>query len=176
MGFNPGLLDHVTRWAVGHNLAPGMAVLDVDTSELFCATDPPSLNRFLSHFGVEPYADDELGHRANGGLAADSFQRVGFDYVAIDFAAFPHTLQLDLNTDSLPLERHGRYALVANSGTSEQILNQYNVFQVTYDAAASGGLMYHGVPMAGGFGLAEHRHQYSVLSGLALRWQHCAWV
>jgi hypothetical protein len=28
----------------------------------------------------------------------------------------------------------------------------------------------------GGFGLAEHRHQYSVLWGVALRWQHCAWV
>jgi len=151
MGFNPGLLDHVTRWAVGHKLAPGMAVLDVGTSELFCAADPPSLNRFLSHFGAEPYADDELGRRANGGLAADLFQRAGFDYMAIDFAAFPHTLQLDLNTDPLPLERHGRYALVANSGTSEHILNQYNVFKVIHDATAPGGLMYHGVPMAGEF-------------------------
>jgi len=87
MGFNPGLLDHVTRWAVGRKLAPGMAVLDVGTSELFCAADPPSLNRFLSHFGAEPYADDELGRRANGGLAADLFQRAGFEYMAIDFAA-----------------------------------------------------------------------------------------
>jgi hypothetical protein len=151
MGFNPGLLDHVTRWAAGHKLAPGMAVLDVGTSELFCAADPPSLNRFLCHFGAEPYADDELGRRANGGLAADLFQRAGFEYMAIDFAAFPHTLQLDLNADPLPLERHGRYALVINSGTSEHILNQYNVFKVIHDATAAGGLMYHGVPMAGEF-------------------------
>jgi hypothetical protein len=151
MGFNPGLLDHVTRWAVGHKLAPGMAVLDVGTSELFCAADPPSLNRFLCHFGAEPYADDELGRRANGGLAADLFQRAGFDYMAIDFAVFPHTLQLDLNVDPLPLEQHSRYALVTNSGTSEHILNQYNVFKVIHDATVSGGLMYHGVPMAGEF-------------------------
>jgi hypothetical protein len=151
MGFNPGLLDHVTRWAVGHKLAPGMAVLDVGTSELFCAADPPSLNRFLSHFGAEPYADDELGRRANGGLAADLFQRAGFDYMAIDFAVFPHTLRLDLNVDPLPLEQHGRYALVTNSGTSEHILNQYNVFKVIHDATAPGGLMYHGLPMAGEF-------------------------
>jgi hypothetical protein len=151
MGFNPGLLDLVTRWAVDHQLRPGTAVLDVGTSELFCAGDPPSLNRFLAHFGAEPYAGDELGRRADRGLAADLFQRAGFEYLAIDFAALPHTLQLDLNADSLPLERHGRYAFVANSGTSEHILNQYNVFKVIHDATAPDGLMYHGVPMAGEF-------------------------
>jgi hypothetical protein len=150
MGFNPGLLDHVVRWATNDEFRPG-PVLDVGTSELFCGGDPASLNRFLSHFGGEPYADDELGRRANGGLAAELFQRAGFDYMAIDFAVFPHTLRLDLNVDPLPADQHGRYGLVANSGTSEHILNQYNVFKVIHDATAPGGLMYHGLPMAGEF-------------------------
>jgi hypothetical protein len=151
MGFNPGLLDLVVGWAEDHQLRPGAAVLDVGTSELFCAGDPASLNRFLTHFGAEPYVDEELGRRANCGPAAELFQRAGLDYMAIDFAAFPHTMQLDLNSDPLPLGRHGCYALVANSGTSEHILNQYNVFKVIHDATAPGGLMYHGVPMAGEF-------------------------
>jgi hypothetical protein len=151
MGFNPGLLDLVVGWAADHQLRPGAAVLDVGTSELFCAGDPSSLNRFLAHFGAEPYGDEELGRKADRGPAAELFQRAGLDYMAIDFAPFPHTMQLDLNADSLPPERHGRYALVANSGTSEHILNQYNVFKVIHDATAPGGLMYHGVPMAGEF-------------------------
>ena len=97
MGFNPGLLDLVVGWAADHQLRPGAAVLDVGTSELFCAGDPSSLNRFLAHFGAEPYGDEELGRKADRGPAAELFQRAGLDYMAIDFAPFPHTMQLDLN-------------------------------------------------------------------------------
>jgi hypothetical protein len=32
------------------------------------------------------------------------------------------------------------------------VLNQYNAFRLIHDATAVGGLMYHGVPMAGDFG------------------------
>src|SRR6202023_1740506 len=58
-----------------------------------------------------------------------------------------------LNKDPLPSAYHGAYQLIANSGTSEHILNQYNVFKVIHDAAAKGAVMYHGVP---GWGDYEH--------------------
>ena len=125
MGFNPGLLDMVASWANKYQIRPGAAVLDIGTSELFCSDDPTCLNRFLANFGAKQYADDELSRIANRGLAAELFQRAGFNYAAIDITPYPHTLRLDLNADSLPLMQRGRYALVANSGTSEHILNQY---------------------------------------------------
>jgi hypothetical protein len=152
MGYNPGFLDLVIGWASDYQIRPGAAVLDIGTSELYCPDDPASLNRFLVNFGAKPYTDDELGCMANRGLAGDLLIRAGFNYEAIDLIPRPHTLRLDLNTDSLPFWRRGRYAFVVNAGTSEHILNQYNVFKVIHEATALGGLMYHGVPMAGEFG------------------------
>lgn len=151
MGFNPGLLDFVIECVHDYGLLPGSAILDVGTSELFCAGDPLSLNRFLDHFGAALYGDVDLDRMAKRGLAADLLTRAGFRYTAIDFTEYPHTLRVDLNTDTLPRGHQGRYQFVANSGTSEHILNQYNVFNVVHEATAVGGLMYHGVPMAGEF-------------------------
>jgi hypothetical protein len=147
MGYNPGLLDIFTTWG----LKPGAAVLDVGTSELFCTEDPESLNRFLRHFGGRPYADGELARMANRAFAADLFQRAGFKYQAIDITPYPHTLKIDLNASRLPFWHRGRYALVTNCGTTEHVLNQLNAFRLIHDACAVGGLMYHGVPMAGDF-------------------------
>jgi hypothetical protein len=151
MGFSPGLLDQVVDWATKYQIRPGAAVLDIGTSELFCSEDPASLNRFLAHFGAEPYADDELERMANRAFAAELFQRAGIAYQAIDITPYPHTLRLDLNSDSLPFLKRGRYALVTNCGTTEHVLNQYNAFKLIHDATAIGGLMYHGVPMSGEF-------------------------
>ena len=56
MGFNPGMLDMMIRWARDYGIDRGARMLDIGTSELFCAADPESLNRFLVHFGAKPYA------------------------------------------------------------------------------------------------------------------------
>ncbi len=151
MGFNPGVLDFVTECSQEFGLPGHSAILDVGTSELFCADDAQSLNRFLVFFGAQPYPETELARMANRGFAADLLIRAGFHYTAIDFADLPHTTRLDLNYDDLPAEHYERYDFVLNSGTSEHILNQYNVFKVMHQATQVGGLMYHGVPMAGEF-------------------------
>jgi hypothetical protein len=151
MGFNPGLLDQVVEWANKFGVRPGAAVLDIGTSELFCADDPDSLNRFLSHFGAEPYDGDRLAEMANKGMASDLFVRAGFRYEAVDVTPYPRTMRLDLNTDRLPFWKRRRYALVTNCGTTEHVLNQLNAFRLIHDATAVGGLMYHGVPLAGNF-------------------------
>ena len=90
---------------------------------------------------------------ADRGMAADLFRRAGFKYSAVDYAKFPGIIRLDLNVNQFPWWRRGRYQFVSNCGTSEHILNQYNVFKVIHDATASDGIMYHNVP---GWGEYEH--------------------
>jgi hypothetical protein len=165
MGFNPGLLDLLTGWARDFDIRPGAAVLDIGTSELVCAEDPASLNRFLAHFGAPPYVDGELERVANGAFAAELFRRARLTYQAIDITPYPHTLVIDLNVDSLPFWHRRRYQLVTNCGTTEHVLNQFNAFRLIHDATAVGGLMYHGLPMCGDFshGLLNYNPRFFTL-------------
>jgi hypothetical protein len=166
MGISPGWLHLFADLLRGGELRPGDAILDVGASELFCATEPESLNDLLAAAGAPAYAPQELATMADRAYARGLFERAGFPYAAIDYADFPGVLRLDLNTDALPLEHHGRYRFVNNAGTSEHILNQWNVFKVMHDAAAPGALMYHGVP---GWGDFEHGiFEYSPKFFLAL--------
>ena len=151
MGYSPGLLDLVVEWSKQFDIRPGARVLDIGTQELFCADDPASLNRFVGHFGAEPYAEEELKRMADRTFAAELFQRAGFAYKAVDITPYRNTLRIDLNTGRLPFWHRRRYSLVANCGTTEHIVNQLNAFRLIHDACAIGGLMYHGVPIAGDF-------------------------
>ncbi len=149
MGISPELLDRLVQWsAVG--VKAGSRVLDIGTSELFCADDPASLNRLLKHFGAELYPEADLD-RTKEAFAAELFMRAGFHYRAIDITPYPHTIRLDLNREALPFWHRGRYDLVLNCGTTEHVLNQLNAFKLIHDACKVGGLMYHGVPMGGEF-------------------------
>jgi hypothetical protein len=56
------------------------------------------------------------------------------------------SLTLDLNFDSVPPDRRGKYGLTTNHGTSEHILDQRNTFKVIHDFTAPGGLMLHALP------------------------------
>jgi hypothetical protein len=153
MGINPGWFELLFELADSDLIKPGDPMLDIGASELFCAENPQCLNTFLQFFGAAPYEDEELRRMANRAFAAPLFERAGFRYCAIDYANFPGILRLDLNRHALPAEHHGAYLFVVNSGTSEHILNQYNVFEVIHDACAVGGVMYHGVP---GWGDYQH--------------------
>jgi SAM-dependent methyltransferase len=151
MAFNPGLLDMVSEWARDYGIRPGAKMLDIGTSELFCVDDPESLNRLLAHFGATPYAPDELARMAERSFAGELFARAGLSYEAVDISPYPRTMAIDLNRGRLPFWRRGRYDLVTNCGTTEHVVNQLNAFQLIHDACKVGGLMYHGVPMAGDF-------------------------
>ena len=74
----------------------------------------------------------------------------------------PFAVPLDLNLSGLPEAHIGRYDIVTNHGTSEHILNQWNVFKVVHDAAKRGGLMFHAVPMACDFehGLVSYNPKF----------------
>lgn len=159
MGISPGWLALFSELCRQKYLARGDAILDFGASELWCADEPQSLNDVLTTVGALPYPPDELAAMADRSYARGLFERAGFHYVAIDYANYPNVLRLDLNTDALPAEHHARYRFIVNCGTSEHILNQWNVFKTMHEAAAPGALIYHGVP---GWGDFEHGlFQYS---------------
>ena len=54
----------------------------------------------------------------------------------------PFVRKFDLNVDRVPDDLRGRFDLVLNFGTSEHVMNQYNVFEVIHDLMKPGGLTY----------------------------------
>jgi hypothetical protein len=153
MGIAPGLVWLFADWHRQGLLKRGDAVLELGAQELFCGGDPSQINRFVRCFGGEPFSDADLARVADRGLAGELFARVGSPYTSIDYKPFPFGIVMDLNRDVLPAEHHGRYQLVTNHGTSEHIINHWNVMKTMHDATAEGGLMFHNVPFCG---LFEH--------------------
>lgn len=151
MGISPGNLHLMMSWANNGWLKPKGNILDIGAQELFCTTNPSVLNSFLAHFGGDPYDEATQARLANQGMASEIMQRAGFGYAALDFKPYPFSVLIDLNRERLPSRHRGCYDLVTNIGTSEHILNQWNVFEVMHDATAVGGLMHHGVPCCGEF-------------------------
>lgn len=149
MGMGPSFLDTFCSWVSGKIFSKNGSILDIGTSELFCSNDPSSLDRFCNFFGADKYSVQERDFMANRQFASSLLRRVGYNYASVDYANYSGIIRLDLNTQSLPSEHHGKYDIVLNCGTSEHIMNQLNVFKTMHDACAVDGVMYHGVPAWG---------------------------
>lgn len=74
------------------------------------------------------------------------YEALGIKYHCVDVDGRAGTLVLDMNFDEPPAEHHGKYGLVTNHGTSEHLLNQFNVFKMMHDLARVGGVIVHAVP------------------------------
>lgn len=94
----------------------------------------------------EPAPELLLTTNANQLPARVLYEALGLTYHCVDVDGRVGSLVLDLNFDSAPAEHIGRYDLVTNHGTSEHLLNQYNVFKLMHDFAKPGGVMVHAVP------------------------------
>lgn len=151
MGINPTNLEMFINWEERGLIRRGGAVLDLGAQELFCASAPAEIERFVTHFGGEPFRAADLARLADGGFVGELFERVGSTYTSIDLKPYPFAIIMDLNHDALPAEHHGRYGLVTNHGTSEHIINQWNVLKTMHDAAAVGATLFHNVPFSGDF-------------------------
>lgn len=151
MGIAPGNLLLMMAWADNGWLQPRASILDIGAQELFCTSNPGVLNQFLGRFGGVAYDDDEQHRMADRELAGNLMLRAGFSYASIDYKPYPFGIPLDLNRERLPDEHCGRYDLVTNCGTSEHILNQWNVFETMHAAAAPSELMHNVVPCSGEF-------------------------
>jgi hypothetical protein len=74
------------------------------------------------------------------------YEALGLKYNCVDVDGRAGSIAMDLNFDPVPEELRGRYDLVTNHGTSEHILNQYNVFKALHDFGRPGSLFVHAVP------------------------------
>ena len=86
-------------------------------------------------------------HRLVGLPASrETWDWLGFSYVAIDIDETPGSIALDLNYDDVPEDLKGRHQLVTNFGTTEHVANQLNAFKIIHDLTARGGVMVHNLP------------------------------
>lgn len=82
--------------------------------------------------------------------SAEMWRRLGRRLVSLDLVGSgDDLLRFDLNSDQIPQDMRGQFDLVTNFGTSEHVMNQFNVFKVMHELTRSHGVMYHAVPIAG---------------------------
>src|SRR5262245_49155135 len=74
------------------------------------------------------------------------YEALGIRYGCVDVDGRVGSVVMDLNFDPVPDVHKGKYGLVTNHGTSEHILNQYNVFKAMHEFARPGGVFVHAVP------------------------------
>src|SRR3984893_6914566 len=105
------------------------------------------VKKLFEAFGKPPPPPDMLDRFANWkGSGLELYTALGFTYHCVDLDPQFNSIPLDLNFDPCPPEHAGKYGFVTNHGTSEHILNQYNVFKVMHDLTMTGGFMLHAVP------------------------------
>jgi hypothetical protein len=63
------------------------------------------------------------------------YEAIGIKYGCVDVDGRVGSVVMDLNFDAVPPAHKGKYGLVTNFGTSEHILNQYNVFKAMHEFA-----------------------------------------
>lgn len=142
--------------------ASGGAILDVGSSNLYCAERDDILALLGRRVGAltadhHGLADrlaagsyyDPVSGGTNGAFAGELFEAMGLRYLSIDIADGYRTQIIDLNRQSLPAELAGTFDLVLNFGTTEHVLNQYNSFKVIHEATRAGGYIFHSLPSVG---------------------------
>ena len=85
-------------------------------------------------------------HQRQSEAGAPLYEGIGIKYNCVDVDGRFGTLVMDLNFDAVPTDQKDKYGLVTNHGTSEHILNQYNVFNAMHEFAKVGGVFIHAVP------------------------------
>jgi hypothetical protein len=74
------------------------------------------------------------------------YEALGISYGCVDVDGRTGSICMDLNFDPVPEAHKGQYGLITNHGTSEHILNQFNVFKVMHEFAKPGSVFIHAVP------------------------------
>lgn len=121
-------------------------VVELGSQDYWCPQQNLMRGLFAAFGRGEP-AHELLGATITNLLPARLlYTALGMDYTCVDVDRRPGSIVLDLNFESVPAEHKGKYGLVTNHGTSEHILNQYNVFKSMHDLARVGALFVHAVP------------------------------
>jgi hypothetical protein len=149
----------------GHFRLPA-AIADLGCAQLGQPKDDIVRN-FPAHFGRRDLDMVKLDAFDHYSFMGELYKMAGFEYVSFDVAEAPFVHKFDLNTDAVPEAFRSRFDLVLNFGTSEHVINQYNVLQTIHDLMKVNGLMYS-MFLINGFG--DHgliRYSTKFVSGLA---------
>ena len=143
-------------------LGRGRALLDIGTSNLYGADSASVTKLFREHGGamtkeresfveklVEGSINTDGQNALNQSWLGQAIEAIGMEYDSLDIAIGYKTRVVDLNRETLPANMAARFDLVVQSGTTEQILNQYNAFRASQDATKPGGHIVHPVPATG---------------------------
>ena len=116
------------------------SICDIGCAQLGQEADE-IVRAFPGWFG-KSVARDRVGRFGLHSYMGELYKLAGFDYVSLDIQDAPFVRKFDLNVDHVPKDLRGRFDLVLNFGTSEHVMNQYNVFEVIHDLMKPGGLTY----------------------------------
>ena len=150
MGFSFGTVAHLVHLGKEGSIPRGARVLDFGSQNIAGELGADNVRSFFEVFGG---AIAEAETIKEGDKAERLMQLAGFDYTAFDVYESGRTKVFDLNCDAIPAGDVGTYDVVMNYGTSEHVINQYNVFKVAHDALKVGGVMLNSVPF---YGTPEH--------------------
>lgn len=146
MGIGPQILELYRQLKILGALDGVSKVIELGSQDFWCPSE--KLLRSLFAAFNKPVPTAELTHTSNSKQkpARLLYEGLGLEYAYVDVDGRNGALALDLNFDPTPSEHIGRYCLVTNHGTSEHLVNQYNVFNMVHDFTRVGGLMVHAVP------------------------------
>jgi hypothetical protein len=144
-------------------LSPGTRILDIGSSNLYCA-DADEVAEFLVKYApgmpageiralATRLADGSGYDPVKGGLnrsfAGELFDAAGMDYLSFDIAQGYKTVVLDFNNRPLPANYRAAFDLVLNFGTTEHVFHQFNSFKIIHEATTPGGWVWHQLPAVG---------------------------
>jgi hypothetical protein len=141
MGTSSGNLQVITWLYDQRHFSMPAAIADLGCAQLGQAKDDIVRN-FPAHFGSRYIDPEKLEAFDHYSFMGDLYTMAGFDYVSLDVVDAPFVHKFDLNGDTVPDNLRNRFDLVFNFGTSEHVMNQYNVFNVIHDLMKVNGLTY----------------------------------
>lgn len=146
MGLGPNAIELYRQLKLQGALEGVTNVVELGSQDYWCPKENLVRGLFAAFGRGEPAPELLRATIANQLPARLLYTALGIDYTCVDVDRRPGTVLMDLNFDAVPAEHKGKYDLVTNHGTSEHILNQYNVFKSMHDFARAGALFVHAVP------------------------------
>jgi len=146
MGLGPPVIELYRQLKLQGALDDITSVMELGSQDFWC----PQQNLFKGLFAAFGRPQPDLALLATTNTSQKParllYEALGIAYDCVDVDGRTGSLVLDLNFDTAPEEHWSKYGLVTNHGTSEHILNQYNVFKMMHDFTKPGGVMIHAVP------------------------------
>jgi hypothetical protein len=145
VGLGPPVIELYRQLKLQGALEGITEVMELGSQDFWC----PQKNLMTGLFKAFGRTADPVlldTNNANQKPARLLYQALGMNYHCADVDGRVGSLVMDLNFDTIPDEHKGRYDLVTNHGTSEHILNQYNVFKTMHDLAGIDAIFVHAVP------------------------------